>query len=215
MIAIVLGMALIMAGFEISLCILDEKYSLELKRNGYLMTEKAAWLSCGFTVLVWSLSEWLFQNSVYPEERIIKLLALLMMSVLALTDAKTQIIPNRFLTVFLCLWIAVAALTAIENPERGIRLLGQSLIGCVTGGLIFLLCYLISRGQLGAGDVKLAFIMGLYLTGQRIVGAIVYGLLICCVFSLVQVARKKLTFKDSLPLVPFLYLGTLAVYLIL
>ena len=68
---------------------------------------------------------------------------------------------------------------------------------------------------MGAGDVKLVFVMDLYLTGQRILGAVFYGSLLCCAWSLLQLARKKLGLKDGVPLVPFLYLGTLITLFIL
>ena len=60
----------------------------------------------------------------------------------------------------------------------------------------------------------MVFVMGLYLTGQRIIGAIFYGALLCCVYSLIQMGRKKLGLKDGVPIVPFLYLGTLITLLI-
>lgn len=58
------------------------------------------------------------------------------------------------------------------------------------------------------------FVMGLYLTGQRIMGAIFYGILLCCIYSIVQLCRKKMGFKDGVPLTPFLYAGTFITLLI-
>ena len=66
----------------------------------------------------------------------------------------------------------------------------------------------------GGGDVKLAFVMGLYLTGERIMGALFYGTVLCCIYSIVQLIRKKLTLKNGVPMTPFLFLGTFITLLI-
>ena len=67
---------------------------------------------------------------------------------------------------------------------------------------------------MGAGDVKLALVMGLYLTGEYVVGAVFYGCIASAAYSLVQLARKKLSRKDTIPFVPFLYLGLIIRYLV-
>ena len=56
--------------------------------------------------------------------------------------------------------------------------------------------------------------MGLYLTNARVMGAITYGVLACCVYTVVLLIIKKITLKDGIPLVPFLYLGVLLVMLV-
>ena len=78
----------------------------------------------------------------------------------------------------------------------------------------FGLGYLLSRGSMGAGDVKLSFVMGLYLTGEYVVGAVFYGCVAGAVFAVVQLLRRKLSRKDTIPFVPFLYLGLIIRYLI-
>lgn len=90
----------------------------------------------------------------------------------------------------------------------------MSAAGSLFAGIAFLLCYIISRRQLGGGDVKLAFLLGLYLGGGRIFGAIIYGILCCFVYSVVQLCRRRLGLRDGVPLVPFLYLGTLIIFII-
>ena len=60
---------------------------------------------------------------------------------------------------------------------------------------------------MGAGDVKLVFVLGLYMTGERIMGAIFYGVLLCCIYSIIMLCRKKIGLKDGVPMAPFLYMG--------
>jgi len=54
----------------------------------------------------------------------------------------------------------------------------------------------------------------LYLTGERIMGALFYGTVLCCIYSIVQLIRKKLTLKNGVPMTPFLFLGTFITLLI-
>lgn len=211
----VLSAIFLTAVFYASVNALDGKLSLHLRRKKGYITDIAVVTAASLTFTVWCVLGSRAESYLNLFETAQKYVFLLGISILAVTDAKRQIIPNRLLLILCAFWAAACAGGVIANPEQGIFMTGQSVIGAVTGGMIFLLCYLISKGQLGAGDVKLAFVMGLYLTGQRIIGAIVYGLVICCIYSLVQLARKKLTVHDGIPLVPFLYVGTLMTYIIL
>ncbi|MCM1218159.1 MAG: A24 family peptidase [Lachnospiraceae bacterium] len=209
----VLGAAAIAMIYYGAVCFLNQKLSLQLPENG--ITDKFV-LSVGIvTFAVWCYLG--SRESAYQSvfETLQNMVILLAMSVFSVTDVKAKLIPNRVVLIFLGIWSVIATGAVFSDFERGLALIGQSIIGGMVGGLIFLLCYLVSRGQLGAGDVKLAFVMGLYLTGQRIVGAIAYGVLVCCACSLVQMARKRLTMKDGVPLAPFLYLGTLITFLII
>ncbi|MBQ1281695.1 MAG: hypothetical protein IIY16_05580, partial [Oscillospiraceae bacterium] len=86
--------------------------------------------------------------------------------------------------------------------------------GALIAGAVFFLCYLISGRQLGGGDVKLSLVMGLYLTGARVMGAVTYGVVLCCIYTVINLLLKRISMKDGIPLVPFLYLGTLLVLLI-
>lgn len=137
------------------------------------------------------------------------------LSAIAVTDWEKHFISNKLLLVMLLLWSGIIGISIIANTENGLGILFSSLLGALTGGLIFLLCYVLSRGQMGAGDVKLAFVMGLYLTGDKIIGAIFYGVILCMIYSVIQLIRKRIGLKDGVPLAPFLYIGTLITYIIM
>jgi prepilin signal peptidase PulO-like enzyme (type II secretory pathway) len=148
-------------------------------------------------------------------EMLLQYMLLCMMASVALMDFKYHFIPNKVLLVFLLLWFAVVGVEVIYSTEYGLVLFSKGMFGALVGGMIFLLCYLLSRGQLGAGDVKLVFVMGLYVTGDRIIGSVLYGVIACLIYSVIQLLRKKIGLKDGVPLAPFLCIGTVVTYFIL
>ena len=145
---------------------------------------------------------------------ILNIFLVCILSILTVTDIRRNIIPNKILGVLLLSWSLIVFCSMIFSFEEGLHFLFSSLTGGLIGGLIFLLCYFLSKKQLGAGDVKLVFIIGLFVTGQCIIGCIFYGVVLCCFFSIVQLLRKKIGVKDGVPLVPFLYIGTVITLLI-
>ena len=132
------------------------------------------------------------------------------MTFFTMADWWEQIVPNKMLLVLLFLFFLIIGL----DMDAALELLPSIVIGLLFSMISFGLGFLLSRGSMGAGDVKLALVMGLYLTGEYVVGAVLYGCIVSAVFSLVQLARKRLSRKDTIPFVPFLFLGTVIRYLV-
>jgi len=92
------------------------------------------------------------------------------------------------------------------------------LIGMFAGGLVFLAIYFLAiavykREGLGFGDVKLAFVTGLFLGWQRFVLAMLIASLLAC-FILVPIKYiKKTDSKTEFPFAPFITFGTLVALL--
>jgi prepilin signal peptidase PulO-like enzyme (type II secretory pathway) len=206
---------IVTAGFYITVFIMNEKAELGLPVKGMLICSKKVMAVAFLNLAATGYISFVRLTSFYMPLHLLTLILIYGMSVLAVTDAVQKWVPNKFLAVLLLIWTAITGLSIIFDIENGLELLGRGLSGGIIAGVIFLLCYVISRHQLGAGDVKLAFIMGLYMTGQRIMGGITYGTLLCCIYSIVQLIRKKLGMKDGVALVPFLYLGVLITLIIL
>ena len=129
------------------------------------------------------------------------------MCVFCITDYRECIVPNKLLLILLLLFFIILGGHGVKNMEQVTGLLPSIVLGLVFSGITFGLGYLIAKGSIGAGDVKLTLIMGLYLTGVYVVPAIAYGCFCSAVFSIVQLIRKKVTRKDAIPFVPFLYIG--------
>ena len=212
-ISTIVGAILLIVLFYIGIVMVDARLSLDIRK------EKKVPVSIGITGVMTFLG-WCavcLDGRIYEDKVQLFLTFLLIcgMAVLNVTDLERHIIPNLVLKVMLFLWIGVVGCYLIFHIEYGISLFLPALAGGLISGIAFMMCYVLSRKQLGAGDVKLVFVMGLYLTGQKIMGVLVYGMLLCCVYSIIQLCRKKIGWKDGVPLTPFLYLGTLITLFIL
>ena len=164
------------------------------------------------TCAVWIASSFLHGYELW--RLIFNLCLSVFMTVLAAIDLEYKRVPNRVLLVMLAVYVFAAGIYIVTDIANGLAFVFVSAAGSLFAGISFLLCYIISRRQLGGGDVKLAFLLGLYLGGGRIFGAIIYGILCCFVYSIVQLCRRRLGLRDGVPLVPFLYLGVLITFLI-
>ena len=115
-------------------------------------------------------------------------------------DLRYRIIPNR-----ITLPLAVAGPRARRRAHASD--LPELLIAAFGAGLFLLIAALLSPGGIGMGDVKLAFVLGLFL-GRSVVVAIVVGLVGPRVPMLAAApAPRPRARKMHLALGPFLALG--------
>ena len=125
---------------------------------------------------------------------------------LTLTDMDTKLIPNRILypgTV-----VALVLLVGGGLIEDG------PILRAVAGGaLYFVLLFvlaLIARGGFGFGDVKLAFLLGMFAAYQSwdtLIVAIFAAFLLGGLVSLLLVVFRIRSRKDAIPFGPYLVLG--------
>lgn len=149
---------------------------------------------------------------------IMSLAALLVcLAAAAYFDLHTWRIPNRLLAAGALLRCCLlAALFAFGGMDRGVLM--DAAAGCILGGGLFLTARLCRKGALGAGDVKLSALIGLYTGPGKVLWAGLISMLAAAAFVLaggVGSSGGRLGFmKERLPLAPFFFFGT-AVSLIL
>jgi Flp pilus assembly protein protease CpaA len=129
--------------------------------------------------------------------------------VIAVGDFLKKSVPNRSLLAMLSAWAFVTAANFFADVPYTLRYLASAGLGLLAGGGLFLLVYVISRRGLGGGDVKFMAVAGLYLTGYRALPAMLAGTILAGLTSLALLALRRVTRKDSVPLIPFLYGGIL------
>ena len=80
--------------------------------------------------------------------------------------------------------------------------------GALWGGGIFFFFYLLGRGHVGAGDVKLLAVVGYYLGNGLICQAIFLMVMLAAVYGVGQVILTRRGLKEELPFAPFVFAGT-------
>lgn len=151
--------------------------------------------------------------SILEKDFLMAYLMLAVLLVLCFTDHWEHIVPNKVLLLVLPVWFVITGTYAMADMDVFQRELPYILLGLVFCLICFGFSFLLSRGSMGAGDVKLALIMGLVLTGHYIAGPVLYGSIISAVYSIIMLLRKKLARTDKIPFVPFLYMGLLVSYI--
>jgi leader peptidase (prepilin peptidase) / N-methyltransferase len=133
---------------------------------------------------------------------------------ISVIDFQRQIIPNRIVypTIFASVpLLALAALAGDEWDRFGHALLGASL-----AWLALLLIHLISPSGMGFGDVRLAFVLGLFLgwiSLGHVVTGLFLGVLLIAVIGVVLAILRLRSLQEHIAFGPFLAAGsTLAVF---
>lgn len=130
---------------------------------------------------------------------------------LVLTDFDVKRIPNRILYPGTVVGAALLFVGALVDGDVGS--FGRGVIGAALYFGLFLILALIARGGFGFGDVKLAFLLGLFLTYRswKVLGSgIALGIGIGGVVALVLLVAGKAGRKAKIPFGPAMVFGAYA-----
>jgi len=117
-------------------------------------------------------------------------------------DLKHYLIPDKVIYPA----IIISIIYLLPNPKFYIL---NSLYSALGASLFFLFIYLISKGKwMGFGDVKLAFLMGLFLGFPKILVALFLAFSLGAAIGIYLILTKKKTLKSEVPFAPFLVAGT-------
>ncbi len=136
------------------------------------------------------------------------LFLLIILNYLALIDLYQKRIPNRILVHLLVITTVLTCLELTSGQIQLLTYLPSMLITVMLTGGSFLIVYILTKGALGAGDVKLMFVLGFSLEQQSALTAMVYALLLSALAGLILIIFKRKSTKAALPFAPFVLLGT-------
>lgn len=139
----------------------------------------------------------------------VKFLSLLyFLFILGWIDIKTRRIPNKLLLLLIALRAAFFVTEAVIEPSFIRYNLLLMLIGCLIGGGILLVCRILVKNSIGMGDIKLFGVLGVYF-GYDILYVMFFSFLCSAVYSMIMLISRKKSRKDTIPMAPFVFLGTI------
>jgi len=161
-------------------------------------------LACG---LLWAAATLRFGADWALPAYLVFFTSLLAISVI---DYDLHIIPNRL--VYPTIFVALPLLTAAAAAEGDWGRLRQALLGAALAWLGLLVVHLVSPAGMGFGDVRLAFVLGLFLgwlSLRHVLTGIFLGFLLGAVIGVGLVLLRIRGRKDAVPFGPFLAGGAI------
>ncbi|MBR5363376.1 MAG: prepilin peptidase [Oscillospiraceae bacterium] len=134
---------------------------------------------------------------------------------LAVTDYKVKKIPNAVTLLLLgirCFFMAWGILVHHDSIKDTLL---YSLVGMLFGGGFILICMIISKGGIGAGDLKIFAVIGLYFGLPGLVQVMLYSLMLSAFFAIGMLIFRKAKMKSTLPMAPFILVGLTVYYILL
>lgn len=128
-------------------------------------------------------------------------------------DAYTHRLPRKLSYATLGIGFPLLVIAAIVEGDWS-RVV-NSLIGIVVATVLVGFLFLIGRGAMGEGDVRLAPVIGLYagwISIRTVISALVISFFLAAIFALALLVLGRAKRSDEIPLGPFLAWGTLAVF---
>lgn len=153
------------------------------------------------TGLFFALSYWRFGLTL---ELVLALVVVSLAIIIIVTDYTYSLIPNKILLFFLPI-IVIARIVLPLDPWW------SPIVGSLTGfGLLFLII-IVSRGGMGAGDMKYFAVLGIVFGFPNILLVFFLSTLYGAVINLVLLAFKKVTRKSKVPFGPYISIAALTV----
>lgn len=142
-------------------------------------------------------------------ENVKRVCLLSMLAPIAYVDSKELRIPNKMIILGL---IYRAIVIPIELfTYSGIRdsYIVSDIIAAALISVAAMLCRLVLHGGIGAGDIKLFVVMGLFLGLEGIWSSMFCTLIATFIVSVILLITKRKTKSDSIAFGPFLAIGTM------
>jgi leader peptidase (prepilin peptidase)/N-methyltransferase len=130
--------------------------------------------------------------------------------VITFVDLDFQIIPDRITLPGIPLGLLLGSFL-LPDPFMRAAALGykSSLIGFLSGGGLFYLIAIVSRGGMGGGDIKYMAMVGAFMGWKSVLLTMFVGSLTGSVIGIFLMVYKGKGRKAKIPFGPFLALGTL------
>ena len=133
---------------------------------------------------------------------------------ISVIDSKLQIIPNRIVYPTIFASVPLLAFAALVEDEWSN--FGHAVMGATLAFVTLLVIHLISPSGMGFGDVRLSFVLGLFLGWinlSHVFTGMFLGVLLICAVGIVLALLRLKSLQEHIAFGPFLAAGsTLAVF---
>lgn len=116
-------------------------------------------------------------------------------------------IPNLFPLVMAVGAILLLTLGCLTGQEGAFAYIVSSVFSAAVSAACLTVASLLSRHGIGAGDIKLIAALALMGGVYVICGTLFFAMVACAITSIILLATKKKTIKQSVPFGPFVLIG--------
>lgn len=138
-------------------------------------------------------------------ELITALILVSMLMIILVSDLKYMLIPNKVLLFFLPLFILLRFIHPLDPWW-------SSILGAVVGIALLAFIIFVSRGGMGAGDMKLFGVLGIVLGVNKILLAFFLSCMIGALIGMVLLLLKVIGRKQPVPFGPYIVVAALITY---
>lgn len=138
-------------------------------------------------------------------ELIVALLLVSMLVMVSVADIAYMVIPNKILLFFLPLFGLCRIISPLDPWY-------DALIGAAVGYILIALIILMSNGGMGAGDMKLFFVLGLVLGWKNVLLTFFLAALLGAIIGMVLKRLQRVKAKQQIPFGPYIAVSGLIAY---
>jgi len=146
-----------------------------------------------------------FMQIGFHIELLTALLFISMLMIILISDIKYMLIPDKVLLFFLPLFITLRYINPLEPWWLPI-------LGAIVPFIMIAVIIFVSRGGMGAGDMKLFGITGIVLGLKKVLLAFFLSCVIGAVIGMILLFCKKISRSQPFPFGPYIIIATLISY---
>ncbi len=138
-------------------------------------------------------------------ELVTALLLVSLLMIILVSDLAYMLIPNKVLLFFLPFLVMMRFLVPLDPWW-------SSIVGAVVGIAVLMLVIIISRGGMGAGDMKLFGVLGIVLGLQGTLLAFFLSCIIGAIIGVILIGLKIVDRKQPVPFGPYIVIASFITY---
>lgn len=193
------------------------KYSMGKRKNGEIKRSRVV-IFCFVTFLM-LVAISILNGLVLSKKNEISLYDILLFNtlmwgvyVVSVTDLLERKITTLILLIMLGLRFVGIVYCIFAYPDDWNKILWQPLLGAGIAIATIIIPMLLSRKSTGMGDLKLLFVVGLFVGGLEILPVLLYSYLLSAIVGLYMLFVLKKKLNDTLPMAPFVLFGVIVEY---